>query len=59
VKYERELIGKGTLIIIYNPEASRDEKPYWEYEDRTTETKYPVLAGFEVKVVDGWVKLTK
>lgn len=56
--YERTITCKGTLIMVYDPKA-RDNPQNWEHEDTTHVVTRPVPAGFEIKVVNGWVTLTK
>jgi len=54
---ERSITGRGTLIMVYNPSAPNP--PYWKYTDPTADDTSRVPAGYEVKVIDGRVKMTK
>ncbi len=57
VDFERSITGRGTLIMVYNPSAPTPS--YWEHTSTAEDATGRVPAGYEVKVIDGWVKMTK
>jgi len=57
--HDRTIICRGTLIMIYDPKAAKGTPPYWEYEVLTQNAEHDIPAGYEVKVIDAWVSLTK
>ncbi|KAF8850248.1 hypothetical protein BDZ45DRAFT_204755 [Acephala macrosclerotiorum] len=57
--HDRTITCRGTLIIIYDPNAAKGTTPYWKYKVPTQDAEHDVPAGYEVKVIDAWVKLTK
>jgi hypothetical protein len=57
--HNRTIMCRGTLIMIYDPKAAKGTPSYWEYEDPTQNAEHDVPAGYEVKVIDAWVWLTK
>lgn len=56
VDYDRWITCKGTHITIYNPKASDN---YWEHKNTTEVGTSLVPAGFNVRVIDAAVKMTK
>lgn len=59
VDHDRTITCRGTLIRISNPNAAKGTAPYWIQEETTQDAEYTVPAGYEVEVIDGWVKLSK
>ena len=59
VDYDRWITGRGTLITVYDPNAAKKTKPYWEYENTTENASSFVPRQFKVRVIEGWVKMTK
>lgn len=59
VDYERTITCRGTLIMVYKPNPAKDDPENWEHEDPKRVVTRLVPPGFEIKVVDGWVSLTK
>jgi hypothetical protein len=59
VDYDRKISGRGTLIIVYDPSAAENTPPYQKRKDATKYTEIPVPAGYEVKVIDARIKMTR
>lgn len=53
---DRSITGRGTLIMVIDPENDDNTKTY---RDVDAETTIPVPAGCRVKVLDGLVRMTK
>lgn len=52
VPYDREITGKGDLVMVYDPNADMSTPPYWENgDDPLKETTGQVPAGYEVRVI--------
>lgn len=56
---ERKITFRGTLLRITSPNTTEESEPLLDVRDVIENAVYPVPAGFQVKVLDGWVKLTK
>jgi hypothetical protein len=59
VDYERTILCRGSLITVFDPKAPKDSEPRWKYTDTAKDAEHSVPPGFEVEVLDGWVRLTK
>lgn len=59
IDHNRWIIGRGTLITVYDLNIAENSKPYWKHENTTEEGKSLVPKGFKVRVIDGSVKMTK
>ena len=57
--HDRWISGRGTLILIFDPRATDNTPPYWKHNSTTQDSRSQVPAGYEVKVIDGRVKMTK
>lgn len=50
--YDREVIGKGESIMVYDPKADMNSPPYWENGGNPLkEETGRVPAGYEVRVI--------
>jgi len=58
IDHARKIECRGELIRISDPKVKGVE-PYWVYESTTTNAEHDVPPGFEIEVINGWVKLTK
>ncbi|OCL07912.1 hypothetical protein AOQ84DRAFT_50823 [Glonium stellatum] len=58
-KEDRKIAFKGALIRISDPNAGKGTEDLVDLRDITQYEYYTVPAGFELEVIDGWVKLTK
>lgn len=59
VDYERTIYGRAALIRITHPNAIKGTPPLWIYKNTITAGEHTVPPGYEVEVIDGWIKLTK
>lgn len=59
VNYERRISGKASLIVVFDPSATKDTPPYWVDKNTTKVDGSRVPPGHEAKVIDSRVKLTK
>jgi len=59
VDFERRIIGHGTLIQVYEPDAVKGTKPIWEHEDKVNDGQGHVPRGYEIRVLDATVRLEK
>lgn len=59
VKEDRKIKFKGALIRISDPNAGKGAEDLVDLRDIMQSKEYTIPAGFEVEVIDGWVKLTK
>jgi hypothetical protein len=59
VDYERKIIYKGLLITVFDLKASKDSALYWKYKNIAKEAEHSVSPGFKIKMLNGWVVLTK
>lgn len=58
--YDRKIAcSKGTLITVYDPKAAKGAESYWKQRNITQYVEHSVPAGYEVEVIDSWVKLAK
>lgn len=53
---DRFITGRGTLIMVIDPNDDDNTKTYQDIDEETT---FPVPAGRRVKVLDVLVKMTK
>lgn len=58
-KDDRRISGRGTLIMVFDPSAAANVEPYWTHRNIKEDGESLVPAGFEVKVMDGRVNMTK
>lgn len=47
------------MITVYDPNAAENNKPYWEHDNTTENGSSRVPKHFKVRVIEGWVKMTK
>jgi hypothetical protein len=59
-KEDRKISGRGSFILIFHPLAAENSQPYWRQRDPTKEVDNQLVpAGYEVKVIDGRIKMTR
>jgi hypothetical protein len=52
------VIGRGSLITVYDPDAPEGTPPVWEWNNETEYGKYCVPKGYRIRVLHGWVRMS-
>ncbi|KAG5926925.1 hypothetical protein E4U42_002801 [Claviceps africana] len=59
VTENRWVKGRGTLILVFNPEADDNTIPYWEWTSVDVDSEWQLVpAGHKIKVLHAWVKIS-
>jgi hypothetical protein len=52
------IIARGTLITVFDPSATENTTPAWEWDEETVYGRFCVPKGYRIRVLHGWIRMS-